>query len=327
MDSSPSQTHLPMVTVQPQNVSHPGTESLSPTAVSGSMTEETLSTPKALNIPLLATSPHPCGTGTFVPSDTSPVRPPISPIPPSTTHVRTLSGSSLTSLSSAPSAPRQDGPPSSPPPSQEDHQGASRPIVRQRTASLSSMSSLSSLATSALSTAPAPQTRLLRSQKLSASTGSASMANVKAEKGDTLTRPAKRRKTMGTTQELRFEPSEPISRKGGSAKIARPATRNRKGRKNQTLHITPVIEPKELPSSSPLTSPLRRKRYQVPRIGTDCPWPDMIAGDEMYRRQVRHLFPAYPSRRLTSYLFVQMVACDKYVVHAFMHAARMFTPV
>ena len=50
-------------------------------------------------------------------------------------------------------------------------------------------------------------------------------------------------------------------------------------------------------------------KYEPPRVGTDCPWPDKIDGDEAYQREVRGL----PSvdRLLVYGGLQQFVQCDK----------------
>ena len=151
---------------------------------------------------------------------------------------------------------------------------------------------------------------------------------VKNEHGDRppLARPAKRRKTLGCTKEFRFEPETPSGRAGApvAAKIPRGGGAGRRGRgrggagrrgrKNNTLYITPIVQP-----SSPVlvpvqSSPRAKKRYEAPRIGTDCRWPDkVVATDEASRREVRPQCPSFgaPVRSLMNRRCAQFVQCDK----------------
>ncbi|RPD75503.1 hypothetical protein L226DRAFT_534411 [Lentinus tigrinus ALCF2SS1-7] len=173
---------------------------------------------------------------------------------------------SSSSLSSVPSSspllpPQQTSQPQTAPP---------RLHTVERTTSYSSMSSLSSLGSD--------------TSNYTESASTAAPAKVKTERSDTgpLGRPAKRRKTVANAGELQDQAGNAHAGSSASTKRGRGGSSSGRGgrgrgrvgggRKSRQLLITPI---KPAPQPVPKKP---RKRYEVPRIGTDCPWPAKVNG-------------------------------------------------
>ncbi|EJF55883.1 hypothetical protein DICSQDRAFT_141680 [Dichomitus squalens LYAD-421 SS1] len=220
------------------------------------------------------------------------------------------------SLSPSPPSPYlQPAVPPTPPPQLQELQEHLSSVLSPltRASSLSSMSSLSSLST-AIHPEPAhtqtsqPQKRPKQYAARGGKTGKSASAvvRVKKERGEemplTSARPAKRRRTLGTDVELKDEPGNSSSASASTSAAVNSgrgtSTRGRgrgrsKGRggggengggrgggksSQQQLLITPIKEPVQQ-QQQPKT------RYEPPMIGTDCPWPGKVLGEETSRRE------------------------------------------
>lgn len=180
---------------------------------------------------------------------------------PSTCGTYSPAAASLSSLSSAPSS----SPLLSPQQTEQSRSAPLRPQV-ERTLSFSSLSSLSTLGSN--------------NSNPSESASVSAPPRVKTERTENgpWGRPAKRRKTLANAGDIHpntGSASTSTKRGRGSSATRGGRGKGRGRRKSRQLLITPVKEPAPPPVPSE-----PRQRYEAPRIGTDCPWPRKVSGDD-----------------------------------------------
>ncbi|KAI0760165.1 hypothetical protein C8Q74DRAFT_206400 [Fomes fomentarius] len=177
-------------------------------------------------------------------------------------------------------------------------------VQPQKGKAKSTSASVESATTRVSKATPGASTSASADVSASASASASVKVKVKKEReNDSVTRPAKKRKRLDCASERRNErgsTSAKAARGGSSAGRAR--GRNGRGgapkggKRTAPLVVDPFEEPtasgsgRGAPSSSGPTAQMdgrdgARKRYSPPRIGTDCPWPLKLKGEEGSHRE------------------------------------------